>query len=616
MARRTWAELRFRLQQELANLYFLVAQPGAVAGEAAPLAGLPDPEAVAHALRGTAYAAAVVEQAEEILAGRYRLLGLELDFSSGLRWRRDALSGRETGLDYFRRIPYLQPEVAGDHKVIWELNRHQHWVLLAQAWRLTGRQEFWEEIERQWRDWVNENPFQRGVNWTSALEVGFRAMSWVWVYHLAGGEMATGEMATGEKHGGMREDFLRGLHQHGLHLERNLSIYFSPNTHLLGEALALEMLGLLFPSWQEAKRWSALGKHWVEAAMEKQVLDDGVYFELSSYYHVYAFDMFLLHGVLTGDDVGIEYRAKLEKMGVFLDALLGAGRRIPLIGDDDGGRLFHPYGVRREFGRASLAAGAIWGGWNWGYGAGDVPEMAAWWLGEAALEHKGQSGREPVSLHFANAGLFVLRSGELSVIVDAGPFGPFRGGHSHADALSVLLCSGAEDLLVDAGTYTYVGSAAWRERFRATAMHNTVVVEGQEQAQGAGPFGWKGMARVKAEEWSFGAEADEVVALCELAGVMQRRRLRFLKREQVLEVEDVIEGKDEFSAELFWHLGAGAEAKMRITADGTFTVEQGGQWGWQSEALGDKRSGVVLRLPRRSQGARVSFRTRIEIGKI
>ena len=87
------------------------------------------------------------------------------------------------------KLQALDFDAAGDHKIVWELNRHQHWILLAQAWLLTGRSEYLDEVWREFESWIRENPFQCGMNWTSALEVAFRALSWIWVYHLAGAEM-------------------------------------------------------------------------------------------------------------------------------------------------------------------------------------------------------------------------------------------------------------------------------------------------------------------------------------------------------------------------------------------------------------------------------------------
>src|SRR6185369_9327610 len=178
---------------------------------------------------------------------------------------------------------------------------------------------------RQLESWLDANPFLRGINWASALEVAFRALSWSWLWHMAGGEMTDA----------LRARFLTALERHGRFLELNLSVYFSPNTHLLGEAVVLHALGVLFPSFPRAARWAETGGRIVEEQMSRQVRDDGSHFEQSAYYHVYALDFFLLHRVLAKP--APTYDDRLVAMAEYLDALLGVNGTLPLIGDDDGG---------------------------------------------------------------------------------------------------------------------------------------------------------------------------------------------------------------------------------------------------------------------------------------
>src|SRR5579871_4900429 len=338
---RSFTEVRFRLAQETTNLQFFLAPPG---GKSSQLrAVLPSPAEVVSRLQGTPFAVECVRLAEEIVGHRFPLLGITLATDKDIRWRRDYTSGVETAPVYFRRIPYLDARRAGDHKMIWELNRHQHLVLLAQAYLFSGREEFLREIARQLESWLEQNPFQAGINWTSALEVAFRALSWIWLYHLVGGRLSES----------LRERLLNGLYQHGLHLEANLSYYFSPNTHLLGEAVALHAIGRLFPDFPGAARWEETGARVVRNELDRQVLADGCHFELSTYYHVYALDMFLFHSILRGLDD--RYRSKLTCMAEFLDTILGPSGILPYFGDDDGGRFFHPYGTRNQFGLATLA---------------------------------------------------------------------------------------------------------------------------------------------------------------------------------------------------------------------------------------------------------------------
>ncbi|MGH9696879.1 MAG: heparinase II/III family protein, partial [Bryobacteraceae bacterium] len=274
---RSAAELKFRVRQEAANLSFLLRAPR-FTGETPLELALPDPQAVGAALRGSEYHAFVEATAQSILAHRFPLLGVTIETGPEIRWRRDYRHGKESGTGYFRRIPYLNFSAVGDHKFIWELNRHQHLVLLGQAYVLTGEKEYTREIQAQIESWLEQNPFQRGINWASALEVAFRTLSWIWIYHLAAAAMPPD----------FRRRFLTALYWHGHYLAENLSIYFSPNTHLLGEAVALHALAALFPVFPESERWRARGAEIVEAQLEFQVKADGSHFEQSTYYHVYT----------------------------------------------------------------------------------------------------------------------------------------------------------------------------------------------------------------------------------------------------------------------------------------------------------------------------------------
>jgi len=80
------------------------------------------------------------------------------------------------------------------------------------------------------------------------------------------------------------------------------------------------------------------------------------------------------------------------------------------------------------------------------------------------------------------------------LFVDAGEIGSLAGGHGHADTLSVQLAAEGRLWLIDPGTGAYVGGCGLRERLRGTSAHNTMTVDGRQQADSAGPFSW-GRAR-------------------------------------------------------------------------------------------------------------------------
>ena len=589
-------EIIFRLRQEIANFYFFVFPPDvSIPAVEAPLAGLPDPAPVIARLRGSDYAGEIQRLARLIHDHRFPLFESEVATGPHIDWTRDYRNSiSSSARAYFRRVPYLDFGCVGDHKNVWELSRHQHLIVLAQAALFERNPEYVLEIESQLTSWWNHNEFQCGMNWASALEVAFRALSWIWVYHLVGDQLESS----------LRSRLLTELYRHGLHLEYNLSVYFSPNTHLLGEAAALHALGVLFPQMPRAAKWRQLGGDTVRAQMDFQVFDDGSHFEQSTYYHLYAVDFFLLHHLL--EPAPAEFQAKLRRMVDYLNAFVGPAQTLPLIGDDDGGRLFHPYGPRQEFARATLATcAAVFPGGGWQFDPRELPVQAAWWVGERALDTTAISKKQPaVSQLFTGSGLAVMSSLTTSgtavhILADAGPFGYAGAGHSHADTLSIVAWRNGEEILIDPASYTYIASPEWRNRFRGTAAHNTICVDGAGQAIPAGPFRWQTKPTVERQAWITTDEADFLDAIC-YSQFVHRRRIAFLKSFHLVFVLDDIDSLARspgvHTVEQYWHLGDAAAESRFTCSGGNRLVEQGGEIAWRSRVLGDKHPAPVFRV--------------------
>ncbi|MBC7924834.1 MAG: alginate lyase family protein [Bryobacteraceae bacterium] len=567
-----------------------------------PLPGLPDPSSVAQALRGTAYAAEVERIAESVLQHQFPLLGATLETGADIHWRRDYARGIESGLQYFKQLPYLDAGLSGDHKFIWELSRHQHLVLLAQAYLLTGRKPILDELMAQWISWDRDNPFLKGMNWTSALEVAFRALSWIWIYHLVGSQMAAD----------LRFRFLNSLYSHGLYLEHNLSVYFSPNTHLLGEAVALHALGTLFPEFPGASHWKRLGGKTVESQMDFQVREDGSHFEQSSYYHVYAIDFFAFYQVLARTTPA-SYVTSLTAMVGYLHSLIDCEGRIPLMGDDDGGRFFHPYGEHDRYGRATLATcSMLLNRPEWLLSPNDLPEQAAWWLDlKRDFLQNEATPSQPPSRWFPDAGVAVMRSGPVQAIVDAGPLGYGNAGHSHADTLNLLVRHHVTDVFLDPGTYTYVGDPEWRDRFRGTSAHNTVVINGLDQAKPAGPFRWTEKPEVHYQDWLSQDNVDFLDASCRYSGFQHRRRVCFAKPDLIFILDEIAGPAGEHTIEQFWHPGSepvraaggfriGFVSQLLLSHEDLAQTSYGVIYGWRSRALGIKEPAWLIRVVQRA----------------
>jgi uncharacterized heparinase superfamily protein len=455
----------------------------------------------------------IIARAERIIHGRFDLLGLtDLNFGEPIDWRAEPTSKKSSPLSHWSQIDYLNPEVTGDKKVTWELNRHQFLVTLGQAYLVTGDERYAENFVALVSSWIDANPLKRGINWVSSLELAFRAVSWLWSLNL---------FASSER---LSSPFilrmLKQLVAHGHHIESYLSRYFSPNTHLTGEALGLFYLGIALPELRCAGAWRELGLSILIEQLPVQVRSDGVYFEQSTYYHRYTTDFYLhLVALAQASDVDLPDEVR-QKLSLLLDHLMWITRpdgTSPLIGDDDGGRLL-VLGTRalNDF-RDTLATGAaLLRRSDWKFVAGDAAVETLWLLGPSGLAEYDNLEPEPpleTAHAFDLSGYFVMRDGWTNqsgyALVNCGPLGaPISAGHSHADALSFEFAANGKSWLIDPGTFVYTGDRDARTEFRTTAAHNTVTVDGQPQSVPDGPFSWGAGARATAE--SFIPEADWV----------------------------------------------------------------------------------------------------------
>jgi len=501
----------------------------------------------------------ILREADEICGHRFRLLGYEnLDYGSGngseIDWHLDLVHGKRAPLDPWFKIPFLDFAVVGDHKVIWELNRHQHLVTLAKARLLSGDEKYVRELMAQWRSWIKANPYPLGINWGSTLEVAFRSLSWIWVDQLLAGTADCAEF---------RAELAPALAFHGRYIERYLSTYFSPNTHLLGEAVALFFLGTLYPQMPGADRWKESGWQIVLHEAERQVRPDGVYFEQSLYYHVYALDFFLYARLLAarnGMEIPPTYDAVLGRMLDVVAALAQAGPAEGF-GDDDGGRLWNPRRNRTEQMTDPLAVGAVM--YSRELSAARLTEEAIWLFGNQAVEKLSKAQTSPAarSLAFPDGGLYVLADSQpyaQAMVVDAGPQGVGRSGHGHADALSLRLTMDGRRWLVDSGSGVYISKdPADRNTFRGTGAHNTVRVDGVDQAVATEPFSWTHIPTTQVENWTVGKSFTYFVGshngYARLADPVVHRRHVLKIAGGVWLVRDVVVGRTEHELEIRWH---------------------------------------------------------------
>ena len=134
------------------------------------------------------------------------------------------------------------------------------------AWRsrteLPEILKYAEKFRRWTFDWFRSNPYPIGINYCSALELAYRNYAWLWSLSFFSDYLS--------KESDLLDCLLGGIWTASRHVEENLSMYFAPNTHILGEAFGLYAVGAAIPEFSDAPRWRTLGLRLLEAESQKQ----------------------------------------------------------------------------------------------------------------------------------------------------------------------------------------------------------------------------------------------------------------------------------------------------------------------------------------------------------
>jgi heparinase II/III-like protein len=403
----------------------------------------------------------------------YRPIDWSLDPVRGLRFPR-GIPHREWKL-------YEMRPANADVKYPWELARCQHWATLGQAYLLVRDEQFARELALQLEDFVEANPVGVGINWTCTMDVALRAVNW------AIGLELVQESTTLDSAFWLRA--YRALFDHGVFVRNNLeNTYEVTSNHFLSNVVGLWFLGAVFADTPVGAEWLAFGRDALEHEIDVQLLADGADFESSVPYHRLVAELFLGASRLAdrmGAPLSTAYRRRVRDMVAYLAAVTRPDGLMPQIGDADDGRLhvLGGYGVRTAQDPRHLfgPAGVMFDEPPWRALADREGAWEAEWWG---LDWPDDGARAaPVSILFRDAGVAVMRGGDGHyALVTNGIVGTKGfGNHKHNDQLSFEYHHFGVPLVVDPGSFVYTSDFAARNRFRGTASHSTVQIDGLEQ---------------------------------------------------------------------------------------------------------------------------------------
>ncbi|MGE5364352.1 MAG: heparinase II/III family protein [Bacteroidota bacterium] len=326
------------------------------------------------------------------------------------------------------------------------------------------------------------------------------------------------------------ERILRSLYRQTAYLYRHLEFYH-PANHYLENAKALIFAGLLFDGTGESGEWLKKGVEIIDTENRRQIHEDGAYFELTPMYH-----SIILNGYL--DLLNIIPAVGDSRLAAFRKSLTAAAEKMT----DYLYSVTHPDGTLPLFNDSTHEIAP--------------PPRQLITYAEKILNYKPVLKNE-----FSNAGHYVMRHGEIFLIIDGGQLGPDNiPAHAHADIFNYELSAGGEKFIVDSGVYEYI-PGEMRSYCRSTSAHNTLTIDGCDQAECWG--GFRVARRYKPESVSFIESADGIkrfsgkfTGYSKLIGdsLVHTRTVELNERSREIRITDIVEGSRSHLAESRLHL--------------------------------------------------------------
>ena len=572
-----------------------------------------------------------VRNADKLLNHQFHLLGLDVHLPNLIPWNQNPQTGREYPKVHHSTINTMDTATYGDVKYVWELNRHQFFIEVSKAYFLTGDEKYAQAVWGWFSSWVTDTPYKLGVNNTSVLEHAVRIFSWIWSFYLT----QNSSIWTEERKG----LFAKNLLLQGVMIEENLSYYYSPYNHLIGELAALAFLGTVYPNSPDGELWR--DKYWeeMEKQLDKQFHPDGFTVEQASYYHHFTLGFYVMVALLREQNdlsVSADVFTMLEKIFEFSMNLTRPDGHLPMLGDIDSARsiyFYHPDDMWNL--RSFLCIGAVLCNRpDMKSVSGDLFEEVLWLLGQAGVnkfDDLEEKAPKNTSRAFDSSGYYIMRDGwertSNYCCFDCGEIahGVFRDGtpsaaHGHADILSFELCVDGEPLIIDPGFHTYFGPLEWHRYFRSTRGHNTIEVNNAGHGVHESRIAWSKVSSPTLAHWistdTFDFAGGTIDRFANQADNVHHGRYVLFRKNRYFLVMDEVAGSESdtvyrIESSLHFHPGTlhyeantlkhndKVVAIVATSDKTTVTTETGGDGpdqGWIACGYGQKSPAPVLRM--------------------
>jgi len=417
---------------------------------------------------------------------------------------------------------------------------------LGMAYWAKGEERYAEGAWHYFEDFIGKWPVEQLgelmphiAGWDHTMGVGERLHFWMLGYHF----LMNADASTPDR----QIELFKRMIEHAQWIQACADFGFRYGNHQIVETSTLAEAGIFLNECRLADSWRDTAFSTLEEHLDREVLADGAYVELTPGYHGWCAEKFITVARLAkvnGYPMPPGFHDKVKRMYEWLVGHSTPARTMPPVGDSIGLNL-----------KPIMAnAAALFESPEFAFLAGDFKPTKDWFwfLGpEGVRRFQDLQAERPDYLFYRPepSGFVAMRSSwESDALYLFFNLAPDAGqGHSHPDSLSVDIMVFGQSILQDPGSLGY-GNPMHAQFAVKTRAHSVLVVDGQQmdtrfpEALGGG---------VTDElQWAAGAKDWP-------GGIRHTRRVVLVREPGFFIVEDQVTGTGSHQIEQLWRLNKG-----------------------------------------------------------
>jgi len=382
----------------------------------------------------------------------------------------------------------------GDIKLIWEASRFPQVYYFINAYAITQDEKYAKECIKQIINWIDNNPYPKGVNYKCGQEISFRLFAWINAMEYFNDFLSKED----------EKKIVENIYISWLRIDANIDYATKSvkNNHSISEAGGLFVIGLIFPQFKESKKLVQKGLKYLLKETDYQIYNDGSYIQHSFTYQRLVLDVLSFVFLVANKkqfDLPKILKERHYKMVVFLNSFIQSNGWLSNYGSNDGANLFPIVNSNYRDFRTSL---------NFAMGESEFFDIQK--------ENKILDKR----IEFNDGGYYILKNQDIFSFIRCHSY---KDRPAQNDMFHLDIWYKGKNIFCDSGSYSYNTDKKFKNNFIGVIGHNTIMINDINQMAQVLNFGYSNWTKAKKLSFDKNHFLGENYAYKKDFGVVQKR---------------------------------------------------------------------------------------------